>query len=38
LTSAGLETVPERSVGTWTFDSTTSNGKAGDCLNATRAL
>jgi hypothetical protein len=38
LTSAVLETVPERSVGTLTFDSTTSNGGAGERLSASRAL
>jgi hypothetical protein len=38
LTSAVLETVPERSVGTWIFDSTTSNGGAGERLSASRAL
>lgn len=38
MTSAGLETVPDRRAGTCTFDSTTSNGSAGDRRSASRAL
>src|SRR3954463_7225084 len=38
LTSAVLETVPERSDGTWIFDSTTSNGGAGERFSASRGL